>query len=134
MQEKIWESTEELLTLFSVDISSPGAVDFCALVAASALLLQFPELQCGTWAVATAYMRSRKWSPVVYWSRQKKAVKELLETDDDVLEGLGIVMGEKRTVYALAHAVASVLAQSGGGSYEDALKLKNSVEGGVFVG
>lgn len=124
MQERVWVSAEDLLMLFCVDPSTPGAADFCRLVREAALLLQFPELQSGTWAVATSVMRQRHWSPMVYWSRQKRVLKPLLEAEASTLEALGLKLGDKHTVYALAHAAASCIAARGEGDYAEALQLR----------
>lgn len=131
MSDRVWNSPEELLLLFSCDPSTPGGVDFCQLVRDSAQLLAFPELGSGTWGVATYVMKQRRWSPLVYWSRIKRAARPILDAEDETLAGLGLSLEGKRSAYALAHAAAVVLAADGG-EYEAALRLRAALEGGIL--
>ena len=132
MSVQLWELPEDLLMLYEIDPSAPGARDFCDLVSLSAEVLRFPELGCGTWAVAKQFIRERRWSPLVYWSRIKKAVRPLLEAAPDTLAALGLTIdGDKQmTAYALAHAVAVSIAQRYEGDYVTALQVARLIRGG----
>jgi hypothetical protein len=129
MSEKVWESVDELLSLYGIDNTAAGAQDFTELAQDSAALMQYPELNLSTWAVASAVMRERHWSPMIYWGRQKKLFKPLLEAEAETLAALGLTIGEKRTMYALAHAVAAALAERASFAYEHALKIRARIEG-----
>lgn len=123
MSEKPWVFVEDLLMLYDIDPSTPAARDFCGLVELSADVLAFPELGCGTYSVAVTFMKQRKWSPLVYWARLKKVVQPLLVASDETLTALGISVGEKRTTYTLAHAIACSIAADNGGDYQTALEV-----------
>lgn len=136
MSEVCWSSPEELLVMFSIDPSLPAAQDFCQLVSDSALLLAHPELKCGTWAVAQGFLRRRHWSPMLFWSRQKRLLRPFFDADIDTLRGIGLdVLPDKLTAYAIAHAAACAMVRGGGGErfpYEKALLLRARLEGGEY--
>ena len=135
MSEVCWSSPEELLVMFSVDPSLPAAQDFCQMVSEAALLLAHPELKCGTWAVAQGFLRRRHWSPMLFWSQQKRLLRPFFDADFDTLRGIGLDIPEKLTAYAIAHAAACAMVRRGGGErfpYEKALLLRSRLEGGEF--
>lgn len=133
MALELWTGPEELLMLFSIDPSAPGADDFADLVWLSATVLKFPELGCGTYSVAVQMMRERKWSPLVYWSRIKRGCRPLIEAGAETLRGLGLLIpeGDKLTGYTIAHGAAAALAAAGlGGELGDAEAIAKRCERG----
>lgn len=78
-------------------------------------------------------MSEKAWSPLVFWSRLKRALKPLLECDKDALQALGLHFPDDDkplTAYRLCHAAAAAMAADGGATYEEAQTIANRVRRG----
>lgn len=84
---------------------------FCDLCEMGALL-KWAAARRPLAALERGYMKEYGYSPLVYWSQQKQAVRPLLLAGGDTLRALGVpVEGDPTTVHALADAVAEALAE-----------------------
>lgn len=107
---KSWRGCEGLLDLFSVP-ASEGRERFCDLVDMGALLVRF-ETVYGVGDLERAIMREKGWSPLVFWSCIKRAVRPLLQAGGETLRALGVpVEGEPATAHDLAVAIAAAVAE-----------------------
>lgn len=102
-------SVKDFLELFSVDCSRGGAKDFIDLTELYALCLAFPEYEVSFGALLRRFLKERKLSPLVFWSRIKRDVKEILEADDDTLDALGVELPPERNGADLSKALAAAL-------------------------
>lgn len=109
--EQIYSNCEEFLALFSIDPDTPAMQDFCSLVDTTALFAAYPQYHISYGDVVYFSMVQRRYSPVVYWSRQKRQLMPLLGADDETLRALGLGhVCERRTVPILARALGEQLA------------------------
>ena len=100
-----------LLEMFSIDTKSNGAKDFCLFVELTAAILNYPQYKVGPHDVARAMMRESGLSPLVFWSRIKRACKPLFDADVSTLRALGLVIPDGEiTGYVLALSVAVAVA------------------------
>lgn len=109
--ERYWVSPDELLELYSVDTSRPGAQHFIELVSLLSLAASFPEYKITQHDVVLWYLKTEKISPLVFWSQMKRDLKMILEADDDTLAALAIPYLEKRTCPALVDAVVHSISE-----------------------
>lgn len=84
---------KELLELFGVDPNKPGAEDFYCLADLYGLMSRFPQYHVTVADLARLRMGERKLSPLVFWSRMKRAIRPLLEADAETLRALGVPCG-----------------------------------------
>lgn len=103
-------SVRDFLELFSVDCSRGGAEDFISLTELYSLCLAFPEYQVSFGALVKRTLKEKKLSPLVYWSRIKRDVREILEADDETLDCLGVELPRDRNAADLSKALAAALA------------------------
>lgn len=88
-----FKDCEELLSLFEIDAEKPGAEDFYVLADLYGLMSRFPQYRVTVADLAKLRMKERKMSPLVFWSRMKKAIKPLLDTDAETFRALGVPCG-----------------------------------------
>ena len=88
-----FKDAEELLQLFEIDTNSPGAEDFYVLADLYALMSRFPQYRVSVADLARLRMQERKLSPLVFWSRMKRAIKPLVEAEAETLRALGVPCG-----------------------------------------
>ena len=109
----IFKSCADVLDLFSVPASG-GREDFEKLCDSTALVILFPRYGYGLSDVAALGRRQRKLSPVVYWSRMKRAIAPLLAADAATLHALGLLSAAAApvpdTVPGMAAMIAAALA------------------------
>ena len=87
---------------------------FCDLCEMGALL-KWASYRRSLGALERGFMKEYGYSPLVYWSQQKQAVRPLLVAGGDTLRALGVeVVGDPRTVHALAEAISEALAEDYG--------------------
>lgn len=97
-----FKDSEDLLALFEIDAAKPGAEDFCVCTELYGLMSRFPQYRVTVADLAKLRMKERGVSPLVFWSRMKKAIKPLLDTDAETFRALGVPcgwdsMGHKKT-------------------------------------
>lgn len=109
----IFKSCSDVLDLFSVPTSG-GREDFEKLCDSTALLILFPRYGYSLADVAALGRRQRKLSPVVYWSRMKRAIAPLLAAESATLHALGLLSADSApvpdTVPGMAALIAAALA------------------------
>lgn len=88
-----FRDSEELLSLFEIDPKKPGAQDFLCLCDMYAIMCRFEQYRVTVADLAAVLMRQRKLSPLVFWSRMRRAVRPLIEADAETLRALGIPCG-----------------------------------------
>lgn len=89
-----FKESEELLQLFEIDTNKPGAQDFLCLCDLYALMSRYQEQYRVTVSdMAALLMQQRKLSPLVFWSRMKRAIRPLIEADATTLRALGVPYG-----------------------------------------
>ena len=89
-----FQEAGELLDLYGIDQSKPGAQDFVVLADLYGLMSRYQDqYPCTVADLARLLMKNRKLSPMVFWSRMKRAIKPLMEADVDTLRALGIPYG-----------------------------------------
>lgn len=107
-----FKTCAEVLDLFSV-AASGGREDFERLCDSTALMILFPRFGYSLADVAALGRRQRKLSPVVYWSRMKRAIAPLLAADAATLHALGLLQAAAPvpdTVPGMAALIAAALA------------------------
>ena len=116
---RYFEDITDFLALFEVNEQSPGVVDFGSLVVLVSCTRAFgaaDEITLGR--LATRMMRDAKLSPMIFWSRMRRALRPVLEAGRDTLVELGIdgsflPEGRAPTCPELIQAVASCVEYSG---------------------
>jgi len=88
-----FKDAEELLELFGIDTSKPGAEDFYVMADLYGLMSRFPQYRVTVADLARLRMQERKMSPMVFWSRMKRAIKPLVEAEAETLRALGVPCG-----------------------------------------
>lgn len=110
--EQIYSTCQECLALFSIDPDTPAMQDFSALVDTAALCAAYPQYHISFGDVVYFSLVQRRYSPVVFWARQKRQLMPLLGADAETLQALGLGrVAERRTVPILARALAEQLAE-----------------------
>lgn len=108
--DDVYVTVEEFLEIFSVDPNTAGARDFVALVEFYSVQLLFPELEVNKRLLVKMMLKKQKISPLVFWSRMKRALLPILSADCETLRALGCPLPDSRTcpdlVDSLAHALA----------------------------
>lgn len=105
-------STKEFLEMFSVDCSRKGAEDFINLTELYSLALVFPEYQISFGLLVKTLLRERKISPLVFWSRIKRDLYDVLTADDDTLEAMGLEVSYNRNGADMSKTIAVHLADA----------------------
>lgn len=115
---KHWRDLAELLDLYAVDYKRGGGADFYDLVA-SARLVRPKGFTVRD--VASGFRRVKKWSPVVYASRMKRALWQLFEASPEEWQELQVEPAA--TVFDLAEHIIDVLPPPGEADQADADEL-----------
>ena len=96
-----FKDAEDLLSLFEVDLGKPGTQDFLCLCDLYALMSRYADTYDVTVSdLARVLMKQRRLSPLVFWSRMKRAIRPLIETEQSTLTALGVPGGLTREGHA----------------------------------
>lgn len=107
-----FHTAEEFVGLFSLDASKPGVRDFCVLADLISMMLRFPQYRVSVSDLARLAMSEQRLSPLVYWSRMKRALKPVFDASDS-LAALGVhVYGEALSCPLLAHGVGEAMSST----------------------
>lgn len=105
-------TADGFVELFSIDPKNNGARDFCTLADLVSLMLHFPQYNVSVSDLARIAMAEQRISPLVYWSRMKRALEPVFDAADS-LPSLGVsVAGETLTCPLLAHAVGVAMSST----------------------
>lgn len=115
---KHWRDLAELLDLYSVDYKRGGGADFYDLVI-SARLVRSRGFTVRD--VAAAFRRVKKWSPVVYASRMKRALWQLFEASPEEWQELQLVPAA--TIFDLGEHIIDALPPLGETEAQDVEEL-----------
>lgn len=89
-----FKDAEDLLNLFEIDTRKPGAQDFLCLCDLYALMSRYSTTYDVTVAdLARVLMQQRRLSPLVFWSRMKRAIRPLICAEQSTLTALGVPGG-----------------------------------------
>lgn len=89
-----FKDAEDLLNLFEIDTRKPGAQDFLCLCDLYALMSRYSSTYDVTVAdLARVLMQQRRLSPLVFWSRMKRAIRPLSCAEQSTLTALGVPGG-----------------------------------------
>ena len=89
-----FKDAEDLLNLFEIDTRKPGAQDFLCLCDMYALMSRYTTTYGVTVAdLARMLMNQRRLSPMVFWSRMKRAIRPLISAEQSTLTALGVPGG-----------------------------------------
>ena len=100
-----FKEAEELCSLFEINTAKPGAEDFICLCDLYALMSRYGEQYHITVSdMAVMLMQQRGLSPMVFWSRMKRAIRPLIEADASTLRALGVPSGLVREGHAVTCA------------------------------
>lgn len=89
-----FKDAEDLLNLFEIDTRKPGAQDFLCLCDLYALMSRYTATYDVTVAdLARVLMHQRRLSPLVFWSRMKRAIRPLISAEQSTLTALGVPGG-----------------------------------------
>lgn len=109
--ELSFRDTKELCSFYSCE--GAAVSDFCDLVDLATLLYKFYPDQYTIFDLARAFMADLHYSPLVYYSRIKRAILPILSAEHSVLVALGLPEEcEFDSVPRLAHALACVLKEN----------------------
>lgn len=108
-----FKDADEFLSLFDLDAKKPGCIDFGVLCELGAVMVHFPQYGVTIADLARVGMQQRGLSPLVYWSRMKRAIRPALESGPDALRALGVPVasGSSLTCPYLAGCLAEVIAK-----------------------
>lgn len=89
-----FKDAEDLLALFEIDPRKPGAQDFLCLCDLYALMSRYASTYDVTVSdLARVLMQQRRLSPLVFWSRMKRAIRPLICAEQSTLTALGVPGG-----------------------------------------
>ena len=92
-----FKDSEDLLALFEIDQKKPGAQDFLCLCDLYALMSRYSTTYAVTVAdLARLLMQQRGLSPLLFWSRMKRAIRPLICAEQSTLTALGVPGGFTR--------------------------------------
>lgn len=106
-----FDNADQFLALFEVNTESKGAEEFACLADLLAVMKHFPQYGVTVSRLATTRMRQLKWSPRVYWSQMRRALRPILEAEPSTLRALGLplIEGAALTCPYLAECLAQVV-------------------------
>lgn len=100
-----WRTADDLCALFDVDPAGPGVDDWIDLVTLGLPLAAFPDEGYCLTDVVRGLLKTRKWSPMLFWSRMKRGLRPMLDASPDTWEALGVVVAPGFNALRLAEAV-----------------------------
>lgn len=105
----VFTNAQHFCELFGLIPTVPAVEQFCDLADLAAVLYRFYPGKYQIFDIARALMAELKYSPLVFYSRMKRALAPIFAADPETLAAMGLPMQSRvLTVPDLAHRIATV--------------------------